>query len=546
MFAFDIWTPTAFLLALFVFPWLGWPFWRAVDRGWRAIASRPGLSILLVGLVSLAVNGAVALHRGMPVPSVTDEFSYLLASDTFAHGRVTNPSHPLWHHFESEEIIQKPTYQSKYQPAQGLFLALGEALTGFPAVGVILSLALACAAVCWMLQAWVGRRWALVGGLLAALNPGMIDGWGQSYWGGAVAMLGGALLFGGMRRLAASPHARDAVWMGLGCAILANSRPFEGLVAALVAAVGLIPMLRRHRLPATLRRVVLPLALVLVPTALAMGYYNARVTKYPLVMPYQVWYRTYVGGDSILKGFFAAESQARHPRVLRGSRPLTKSESPAPSWEEKRARKRRQLAAVSLGFFLPGVTGIVLLALPWVLRDRFGLLALIGVALVLGLVFAGATIHAPHYSAPVAALVFTLLVACLRRINVWRWRTRPVGKWIVRALLASCLVGAVVRSGAEASVPPHAAERKHIIEFLEQAGGRHLIVVRYDPTHQATYEWVYNDADIDDARIVWARELDPPENGRLLKYFRDRTQWLFDADTLELKPYPDPGRQSLP
>jgi hypothetical protein len=66
-----------------------------------------------------------------------------------------------------------------------------------------------------------------------------------------------------------------------------------------------------------------------------------------------------------------------------------------------------------------------------------------------------------------------------------------------------------------------------------------LIVVRYDQDHNVHDEWVYNVAEIDSAKVLWARELDPAQNAKLFAYFRDRHIWLVEPDTdnTELIPY---------
>ena len=193
---------------------------------------------MIVGLAGFLASAAFSL-RGIRPPRVHDEFSYLLAADTFAAGRLTNPAHPFWTHFETMHILQQPTYMSKYPPGQGLALALGQALTGYPMVGVWISIAAVCAAACWLLQGWLRPRWALLGGLLAVLWLAPTY-WGQSYWGGAVAACGGALLYGALPRIVRQQRWWAGFHVGLGLAMMIYSRPYEGLVASLPAAVVLL------------------------------------------------------------------------------------------------------------------------------------------------------------------------------------------------------------------------------------------------------------------------------------------------------------------
>ena len=286
----------AVLAGAFLFPRLGSHWFGILEKAFRRLAQRRRLAVLVVGLSALA--GRAALLPILPIaqPAVHDEFGYLLLADTFAHGRLTNPPHPMWVHFESFHINWQPTYTAKFFPAQGLIMALGQVLAGHPFWGVWLSVGLMCAATCWMLQGWLPPEWALLGGLLAVIRLGTFSYWANSYWGGAVAATGGALVLGALPRIKRSQHLRDVLLVGVGLAVIANSRPYEGLFFGLPVAVALLTWLRAEDRPSlrlVARRVVAPLMLVLVLTLGAMGYYFWRTTGSPWRTPYQVNMESY-------------------------------------------------------------------------------------------------------------------------------------------------------------------------------------------------------------------------------------------------------------
>lgn len=173
------------------------------------------LSTGLIGLIALGGSALVALSTHIPAPHVHDEFSYLFAADTFAHGRLSAPTHPMWVHFESFHIIQQPTYTSKYPPAQGVMLALGQIIAGHPIVGVWMSAGLACAAIYWMMLAWLPPRRALLGGMFVVINVGILVE--SKLLGRSGTALGGALVFGALRRIVSSGDGTAGRWGNSSC-----------------------------------------------------------------------------------------------------------------------------------------------------------------------------------------------------------------------------------------------------------------------------------------------------------------------------------------
>src|SRR5436853_240506 len=283
------------------------------------LCKRPTFAVLVVSLFAFALSMTVSILVNFPEPVEHDEWSYMLAGQTFAEGRLTNPKHPLWEFFDTIHILQDPTYQSKYPPGQGLALALGIVTSGEPIAGVWFSGALACGALTWMLLAWMPPRWALAGGFVAALHPVMIQ-WSAAFWGGSVALAGGALVLGAFRRLWDAPKFSDGILLAIGALFLANSRPYEGLLMCIPTGIALLLwMIRRRRDEAAsvIRAVIAPGLLILIPGALWMGYYNYRVTGHPLQTPYMRHDPLYNRTPHFFFGHLQPPRQFTNPQLAR-------------------------------------------------------------------------------------------------------------------------------------------------------------------------------------------------------------------------------------
>jgi hypothetical protein len=514
--------------------------WK-VEAGFQRVSQRRNLAIALVFLTAIAVR--VALLPVLPVPDAgsVDDFSYLLGADTYASGRLTNPSHPLWMHFENHHIIVRPTYQTMYMPGQSLALTMGE-LLGNPWYGVLLSVAAMCAAVCWCLQGWVSEAWALLGGLLAVSRLCTGHRWMESYWGGAVAGIGGALVLGAVPRLVRSRRVRDSLLLGAGMALLANTRAFEGALFSVLCCVLLAGWLLRERVQwkNVSRAVVLPAVVVLGVTAAAMMYYCWRVTGDALTMPYTVNLREY----HITRPFLWQAAQpvpAYRHEILRRAYvdwELT-------WWPETRTAagllffslRKLEIYYIFLvfGWAIPFVIGVV-----YLLRSRqWRPLAAVAFVFTLGLL-AETWIAFPHYAAPAIGLLMLVTVLGLHRLRTWnRFAMRFSRTLVITSALLLAVVQVTSTVYYDDSFPEHwYVARERIAAQLLRTPGKHLVIVRYSARHPYLDDWVYNAPDIDGSRIVWAREMGPAENDRLIAYFRNRKVWLVDTDSAIVRPEP--------
>jgi hypothetical protein len=154
----------------------------------------------------------------------------------------------------------------------------------------------------------------------------------------------------------------------------------------------------------------------------------------------------------------------------------------------------------------------------------------------------------PHYAAPAVAAFYAATLLMMRDLSI-----TASGRFVARAVpaIALLLFSARVAAPLVHLTPKPSAirtwssqyrqnfERARILNQLDHTAGQHLVIVRYLPGHDYIIdEWVFNGADIDGSKVIWARDMGP-NNAELLQYFSKRQAWLVEPDThpVRLSPY---------
>jgi hypothetical protein len=533
----------AFLIGIFgvvakVVPPRWRDLWQRFARGLSALARRKTLSWVGLGALVLVLRAALLPIWPIPEPSVYDEFSYLLQADTFAHGRLTNPAHPLCQFFESTYILQQPTYASRFPPGQALVMALGQVIFGHPWFGVWLSAGLLAAALCWALQGWLPPGWALLGAFIG-LDLCLFSYWMNSYWGGALTAIGGALVTGAWIRVTRVKRWRHAWVFGIGAVIVILARPFEGLLLVVPALIALGIANRTVR-------VWIPIALTGLAGASWLAYDNYRVTGHPLRLPYREYYEQYE-----IVPLFSFMPISTTPRTFRHydleSRERETYER-ARSWRLFVDRPLDWLTL--LRFYYGNLIWLLPLVvfMPFLWRSRRTRFAAVLVA-VIGAASLIEVWWYPHYGAPFLAALLILVAQSMRYLWQWKYGGRETGRFLVSAMPVAVLL-MMVASEAQAIATHRTADQIQAKnaqnaqkgsmerELLEKQPGQHVIFVNYAGLVSPHEEWIYNPANIDAAPVIWALDLGQVENERLRRYYAGRSFWLFKpAESMSLIPY---------
>jgi hypothetical protein len=165
--------------------------------------------------------------------------------------------------------------------------------------------------------------------------------------------------------------------------------------------------------------------------------------------------------------------------------------------------------------------------------------------------------YAPHYAAPMTSAIYALFVLAMLQVRHWKWRGRAAGLFVVRAVPVACGILLLLRVAAGPLRIPLTSrhwpswcmqgdqlpERARLLAQMNGYERKELLLVRYQPEHDPHSEWVYNSADIDGSKVVWARDMGPAKNEELLDYFRGRQVWLVEPDQTPARVtvYPEQG-----
>jgi len=529
------------------------PFWgrRQEEPEWMDTVIRPAyaiavrservlLAVFLIAFVSGLANGLLRY----PIPAVNDEFGYLLNADTYASGRMVNPPHEMWQHFETIGTNQQPAYVSKYPPAPSLFLAFGQVVFGHPWWGQLIAFALAATAVAWMLRIWVGARWGLVGGMVVALHPNMQHfhgydygwanySWSHSYWGGAVAMLGAALVFGSMRHFSRRPRARYGVLMAMGLALLANSRPMEGLLVSLPAAAFLLLRVAKGRIAVRdfLLCAALPLVAVMTPVALVMAANNFAATGDPLVLAHQHYGEQYgVAAELLIQEPRTPPESYRNSEMRRFYLDWVRPTFEARSTSIEAYLESRVIALEKLVWYFFSTMWPALLVLPMLWGVAWWRFALGVAAISLVLLLVIFDFH-PHYAAPAAPLFIALAIGGMSQLAKLSGGRSTLGRALVVVMLGATLGSRAFMLPAdqlleEAPTNDWPRMRAFVVDQLTKLPERDLVIVSTDEEHLKFQNWVHNGADLVNGEVLFARDLGIPlSENPVVHHYADRKLW---------------------
>ncbi len=481
-------------------------------------------------------------NHPIPTPVVADELANYLGAKTFAEGRLTNPPHEFTNDSLLEfYILDEPSRMMKYQPAMAGFMALGIAVFGDAYWGVVLLVSLAIASSYWAVRGWAGRGVSLyVSGilLLAMRAPHyFID----SYWGGAHALLGSFLIIGAYPRIIDKKQ-YGYIWAALlGAVILLLSRTYEGGMLILSFSVcAIIVVWRKYsgeEIKTLIKNTFLPIIFVGGCLLAFQLHYNKVVTGDYLKLPYALYQEQRGHADL----FWFLNTKTHELSSHYGLKTLQ-------IWEDNFYNSNNALYRFTwLPELLSGTFGrvdllgsllvlsfliIIIIGIPAIIynvtrKRKYSPLYICLIVQVVGYIVM-AYVPIPHYATVCFAALIVIIAVNLRDIYI-----ASKYKYLYKITLGGFLILFLLTSPIK--YPPNKQEEIAVKESIEtelkQKDGYHLVLVdqRLEASEKTLhFSFVYNEPDIDSAKIIWAWYLSPQQNKKLIEYYKDRNIWYIE------------------
>ncbi len=510
------------LLALAVRRPAWWEKWQTRGLAFlpKSGAAQAGLVCGLVLLLRLCL---VPLFP--PVPMVwADDTSLLFQAHTFADLRLRNPVPDFVESVDPMYVTDAPYWVSQYQPGNGLTLALGVGL-GNPWIGVFLSTGVMLLALWWAARGYFTERWSLAALLIAAIQWGVFGPQMNTFHGGNVAVIGGALIVGGLARQRPS----FGFVIGLGVVLVAACRPLE---AAIWVMVVLPTLLYRKQF-----RTCAELCAAGCAGFAALAFYNFQTTGNLLQPPYLVHLKEFGTPQGFwFQRLFPPGHSAGLSDLDTQYKLQARMHDHGASWASfgKKVEDGWQ-------YFVGPLWTLPLLFIPVAARQYRWLTAAAGIFIV-----EHAAFHAweTYHSSPEVALYLVLLTACLRATMRMRAGRRVIGPQVVSCGLAAgiiCLIIPGVGRAIEPALPgklkkmravwyceyPEDRLRSTVERKVLAQDQRAVVFVRFDAPN-IYYPWIANLPDIETQKIIWARDLGNAEDAKLLGRYGGRAPWLLD------------------
>jgi hypothetical protein len=284
---------------------------------------------------------------------------------------------------------------------------------------------------------------------------------------------------------------------------------------------------------------VAPVIAVMLPTVAFIAYYNWRLTGNPLLTPHQLYTQTYLTSPIFFWGHQKPPLHYNNPQIEQYFTVFAPAYYGS-SWADFWRLSVRKINLYWEIFLWAGAVPI-LMCVPLLLRNQKGRWLLGAAVICLAGLFVVVS-PLPHYAAPALCLFYAVLVLALRQLRLVRFRGRRIGLGIARATVVLLLfqtATAIPEKLRHLDDSFGLRRRAEVVNKLSHMPGKQLIIVHYGPDHDINYEWVFNDAEIDGSKVIWARDMGSEQNAKLLAYYRDRQVWrlIVDRNTEQLLSY---------